>query len=260
VTIHARAVVIACGTLSIPVLLLRNQLGGASGQLGRNLSIHPAAACLGEMAERVAGWNGVPQGYSIDEFADEGILMEGVSTPLEYTASAMSHIGPRLVELAETYDRIASFGLMVSDTSRGRVRLVRDRAIVTYNLNDRDVALLQRGIERLATIFFAAGARAVITPVHGFDELRSPDELDRLRRARLHASDLTLSAHHPLGTAAMGRDPRSSVVDPDHQVHDVPGLFVIDGSAVPSSLGVNPQVTIMALATRAADRLAARLS
>jgi choline dehydrogenase-like flavoprotein len=260
ITVRARGVVIACGTLLTPALLLRNQLGSASGQLGKNLSIHPAVGCLGEMPERVVGWNGVPQGYSIDEFAHEGILMEGAAPPLEYAAAAMTHLGPRLIELAETYDRVASFGLMVSDTSRGRVRVVRDRTIVTYNLNDTDVARLQRGIERLAAIFFAAGARAVITPVHGFDEIRSPGELERLRTARIHASDLALSAHHPLGTAAIGRDPRSSVIDTDHQLHDVPGLFVIDGAAVPSSLGVNPQVTIMALATRAAARLAARLS
>jgi choline dehydrogenase-like flavoprotein len=260
VSVRARAVVVACGTLLTPVLLMRNGLGNASGQLGRNLSIHPAVGCMAEMSERIESWNGVPQGYSIDEFADEGILMEGVATPLEYAASAVSQIGPRLIELAEGYDRVASFGMMVSDTSRGRVRLVRDRAVVTYHLNDGDVARLCRGIERLATIFFAAGAHTVITPVHGFEDIRSPDELDRFRAARIQASDLTLSAHHPLGTTAIGRDPRSSVIDPEHQVHDVPGLYVIDGSSVPSSLGVNPQVTIMALATRAADRLAARLS
>jgi choline dehydrogenase-like flavoprotein len=49
------------------------------------------------------------------------------------------------------------------------------------------------------------------------------------------------------------------VLDADQQVHDTPGLYVVDGAAVPSSLGVNPQVTIMALATRAAERIAARL-
>ncbi|HEY4240949.1 MAG TPA: GMC family oxidoreductase [Kofleriaceae bacterium] len=260
VTVRARAVVVACGSLLTPVFLMRNGLGGASGELGRNLSVHPAAACLGEMRERVEGWKGVPQGYSIDEFSDEGIIMEGTSTPLELTASVMSEIGPRMIELAESYDRVASFGLMIADTSRGRVRLVGGRSVVTYNVNDGDVARLQRGIERLSAIFFAAGASSVFTPVRGFDELRSAADLERLRTARLHARDLSLSAYHPLGTAAIGRDPRSSVLDTDHQLHDTPNLYVIDGSAIPSALGVNPQVTIMALATRAAHRLAARLS
>lgn len=259
VTVRARAVVLACGSLLTPILMMRNGVGGGSGQLGKNLSIHPAAACLAEMAEPIESWSGVPQGYLIDEFADDGLLLEGVATPLEYWASAMSAMGPRMVELAEAYQRIASFGMMVSDTSRGRVRLVRDRAVITYNLNDADVGKLVRGVIELSRIFFAAGARSVISPVHGFEDLRSLADLEALRRARVRASDLALSAHHPLGTARMGADPATAVVDADHQVYGSPGLYVIDGSAVPTALGVNPQVTIMALATRAAQRLAARL-
>jgi len=95
--------------------------------------------------------------------------------------------------------------------------------------------------------------------VHGFDELRGEDDLARLRCAKLSARDFDLSAYHPLGTARMGPDARSSVVGPDHAVHGVSDLYVCDGAAVPSSLAVNPQVTIMALATRAAEGLAARL-
>ena len=57
----------------------------------------------------------------------------------------------------------------------------------------------------------------------------------------------------------MGMRPATSVVGPDHEAHDVDRLYVVDGSAVPSSLGVNPQVTIMALATRAAEKIAAAL-
>lgn len=118
---------------------------------------------------------------------------------------------------------------------------------------------LQRGIVELSRIFFAAGARAVLTPVHGYDELRSEAELEKLEGAELRASDLSLSAHHPLGTARMGKRAATSIVDEDHEVHGTPGLYVVDGAAVPTALGVNPQVTIMAMATRAAERLAAKL-
>jgi choline dehydrogenase-like flavoprotein len=90
--------------------------------------------------------------------------------------------------------------------------------------------------------------------------LRSEADLHALRRANIKAWHLDLSAYHPLGTARMGRDPATSVVGPDHQVHDTPGLYVVDGAAVPSSLGVNPQVTIMAMATRAAEKIANALA
>jgi choline dehydrogenase-like flavoprotein len=97
-------------------------------------------------------------------------------------------------------------------------------------------------------------------PINGFEMLESPDELAALRRARIRPWDLDLSAYHPLGTARMGTDPASSVVGQDHQVHGTEGLYVVDGSAVPSSLGVNPQITIMAMATRAAEKIAPRRS
>jgi choline dehydrogenase-like flavoprotein len=91
-------------------------------------------------------------------------------------------------------------------------------------------------------------------------ELRSSEDLERFERMKLRAGDLMLSAYHPLGTCRIGRDPRSSVLDPEHQAHELPGLYVCDGSAVPTSPMVNPQVTIMAMATRAAMRIASRLS
>jgi choline dehydrogenase-like flavoprotein len=80
-----------------------------------------------------------------------------------------------------------------------------------------------------------------------------------LRSAKLTARDFDLWAYHPLGTARMGVSEQHAVVSSDHEVFGSPGLFVVDGSVVPTSLGVNPQVTIMALATRAAQRIAARL-
>ncbi len=258
-TIRARAVVISCGAILTPILLEQQRLGTASGQLGKNLSIHPASGALAEFDEEILPWKGIPQGYAIEDLHDEGILFEGAMVPLEMTMSMTQQIGPDLIRLAESFDHVSSFGFMIEDTSRGSVRAIAGQPVISYWLTEQDVSHIKRAVDVLAQIFFAAGARRVHTPINGFDVLESQDDLAKLRRARLRPWDLDISAYHPLGTARMGVDPRSSVVDASHQVHDVPGLYVVDGAAVPTSLGVNPQVTIMALATRAAEKIAARL-
>src|SRR5690606_27395798 len=130
-----------------------------SGQLGRNLSIHPAAAGIATFNERVAGYDGIPQGYAIEEFRDEGILFEGATAPMEMALTAAPFVGPRLIELAEDWEHVAMFGFMIEDTSRGRVRTVGGRTVITYMLNDVDLARIKRGVEILARVFLAAGAR-----------------------------------------------------------------------------------------------------
>jgi glycine/D-amino acid oxidase-like deaminating enzyme len=258
--VRARATVVACGALLTPVLLMRNRLCGASGQLGRNLSLHPCAGAGALFEEPIRGWNAIPQGYSIYEFADQGIRFEGAFMPPDLGAAMLPFFGRRLVEVIEQYDRFASFGFMIEDRSRGRVRVgPGGRPLITYLVGDEDVGLLKRGLEALSRVFFAAGARTVFPFVAGFDELRSDADLERLLRARLRARDFDLSAFHPLGTARMGVSPTTSVVGQDLEAHDVRGLYVCDGSVVPSALGVNPQVTIMALATHGADRIARAL-
>lgn len=258
-TVHARKVVVACGAIMTPILLEAQGLAGSSGWLGKNLSIHPAAGAMAELDEQIDPWKGIPQGYSIHELHDEGILFEGASVPLEMSMSMTSLIGPDLVRLAEGFDRVATFGFMIEDASRGSVSAVRGQPVIRYWLGDRDVAHIKRAVDVLAQIFFAAGARTVHAPIAGFERL-GPDDLPALRRADLRAWDLELSAYHPLGTARMGRDPARAVVDANHQHHDIRSLYVVDGAAVPTALGVNPQVTIMALATRAAERIAAALA
>jgi choline dehydrogenase-like flavoprotein len=257
ITVRAKAVVVSCGSLMTPVLLLRTGLANSSGQVGRNLSIHPATAAVAQFDESVRGFDAIPQGYAIEEFHDEGILYEGAFAPLDIGAASIPIIGPRFMELVEGYDRLAAFGFMIEDTSRGRVRSGAGwRPFLTYVLNDHDVARMKRGMEILVRIFLAAGAKSILPNVNGFDEISDVRGLDRFRAAKLTARDFEITAYHPLGTARMGRDPRHSVVGPTHETHDVPGLFVVDGSAVPSSLAVNPQLTIMAMATRAAPFVA----
>ena len=256
--VAAHAVVVACGTLHTPAFLAGQRLGAAIGrQLGRNLSLHPATAVRALMEAPVGMWDGVPQSYYVDELVDEGVMLEGIAGPPDYAAMTTPRSGSEHRELMLDVGRMSQFGVMVSDTSRGRVPRAFGRPVVRYDLNLEDAGRVKRGLELLCRIYWAAGAREIVLPVSGVPTLRDGDS-GPLERARVRPRDLTLMAFHPLGTARAGADPARAVVDGDLAVHGVPGLYVSDGSAVPSALGVNPQVTIMALATRLGAHLAGR--
>jgi choline dehydrogenase-like flavoprotein len=258
--VRAEAVIVAAGTLQTPLLLADSGLCGRSGMLGKNLSIHPATKVMALFDETIDMSRGIPQSYAIDQYADEGLMFEGASAPLDVAAIAMPWVGRRFMEVVERYPNLATFGLMIQDTSRGRVRRGPGGSpLITYDLNEHDLRRMQRGIEVLSDVFLRAGAERVLPMAHGCEEIRDQADLERLRRTRLRAGDFEVTAYHPLGTCRMGTDPRRSCVGPDNEAHDVSGLFVTDGSAVPSSLGRNPQMTIMALALRAAEQLDGRL-
>jgi choline dehydrogenase-like flavoprotein len=256
IRVRAETVIVAAGALLTPPLLRRNRLGAASGQLGRNLSIHPASAARALYDEVVDPWAGVPQSVYVDELAADGIMLEGIAGPPDQVAMSTPRAGAEHRDLMLAARRTGSFGVMVSDTARGSVRSVGRRMVVRYDLHPDDAERFRRGFELLARIFFAAGAHEVVVPLDGVPTLRDGD-LEPLRGARVLPRHVSAMAFHPLGTARAGADPATSVVDADLQVRGAPGVYVADGSVVPSSLGVNPQITIMALAARLARRLSA---
>ena len=159
-----------------------------------------------------------------------------------------------------SYARLGSFGALISDESAGSVRATRGGwPRVTYQLGAADARKLARAVGLTAEIFFAAGAREVYSGVHSRPVLRSIDDARALQHVTLPAADFEMMAFHPQGTARMGEDPRSAVTDSVGRVHGTPHLWVGDASLFPSSCKVNPQITIMALATRLAEHLAAEL-
>jgi choline dehydrogenase-like flavoprotein len=242
--VHAPEVIVAAGTIHTPLLLERSGLAGASGQLGQNLALHPATGAFARMEEIVDMARGVPQSFYIDEFSAEGIMFEGVAGPPSYVAMSLPLTGARHAEAMADYRRLAQFGLMVSDSSRGSVRSLGGRPLIRYDLVEADLARFRSGLARMRELFEAAGAREVYLPLpHGVEP----------ERARVQ--DLKLMAFHPLGTARADARPTHGVVDGQLRLHGVEGVHVADGSVVPSALGVNPQITIMALATRLAYHL-----
>lgn len=258
-TVRADAVVIAGGALMTPVLLKQARALHAP-MLGKNLSIHPASKVLALFAEQVDQYRGIPQSYTIDHHADDDILFEGGSLPPDVASLAFPWTGQRFIDAMERYRHLATFGFMIKDHSRGEVRVgPGGRPLITYRLNQRDTALLQRGIETLCEVFQEAGAERVLPLVYGHDEVTTKTALSELRARRLRPTDFEVTAYHPLGTCRVGTDPQRSCLGPDHEAHEVESLYVCDGSAIPSSLGVNPQMTIMAMALRAAEIIDSRL-
>jgi choline dehydrogenase-like flavoprotein len=255
--VRARSVVLAGGALGTPELLLRSGVNG--DHVGRHLRIHPAAWIGARFNEEIRGWDGVMQSYLVDEWKDSmGIALEATFTPLAFGTQWLPGTGAEHSERVEAFDRLGSNGVHLSDTSSGRVRLGRDgRATMGYRLNREDSRKLVFGIARAAEIFFAAGATEVYSQVRGAPIIR-PGEVADFEALDPPADALRLEAFHPMGTARMAADPAEGAVGTDGAVHGRRDLYVADGSLLPSSLGVNPMITIIAMASRVARQLAER--
>ena len=258
-TVHARAVVLAGGALGTPELLLGQGIADRSGHVGRHLRIQPACwVGARHHGEDVRGWDGVMQSWQVDEWLDRRLFLEATFSPLPFGAHWMPGAGAPFKERVERYGEMAIVGVHLADESEGRVRVGGGRLRMAYRLTRDDAAALRFGISRAAAIHFAAGAAEVYPQVAGMGILR-PGEEDRVESGRGRPADLRLEAFHPMGTARMGADPAASVVAPSGESHDVPGLFVADASVLPTSLGANPMITIMAVARRVARGVAERL-
>ncbi|MBI2567132.1 MAG: GMC family oxidoreductase [Candidatus Schekmanbacteria bacterium] len=260
VTVRARALVLALGSLATPRLLRQHRRAlKLSRHVGRNLTIHPAVKVLAVMDEPVRGWEAIPQGYCVDQFKNDGMMFEGASVPPEVGAIGFTDLGSDLAARMDAFERTAIFGFLVSDQPNGRVLSVRGEPFLYYRLKRREQRMLLEGLEILCKIFFAAGACEVIPPIEPLGTFHTVDETSRLRTAPIAAGDIELSAFHPLGTCRMAAGPSRGAVDGEGRVFGADDLYVADGSLFPTSLGVNPQITIMAVASRIARRLAERL-
>ena len=256
-TLRAPVIAVACGTLLTPQLLRRSGIARGNRHLGRHLTIHPASKVLAEFDEAIDSWDGIPQGYYYDGLHDDGIMFEGIAMPPDLGPMAMPFSGKRLAHIVKNYRHLSSLGFMITDTAEGRFRW---RPVIgpvyTYSLSRADVERIRRAIVFLSGLYLEGGARTVYVMASIPNNiLTSPEDLARFEKTPLRADDLEVMAFHPLGTARMAVSAAQGVCDPWHQVFGTPGLYLCDGSVVPTPLGVNPQETIMALATRLAGYL-----
>ena len=252
VEISAKLVILAASALFSPYILQKSGLAKASKQLGRNLSLHPASRVYGIFSEKVESWKGAFQTYAIDEFRKESNHLINVFVPLNMMAATLPGAGRRGYQILNEFPNLGLFGSMLSDTSRGRVIGTPFGPIIYYSMNDKDKEKYIKGLKIAGNLWFDAGAKKLYLPFFEKAEIKSREELNRVTVNTVHPKYWEITSAHPMGTCRIGHDPKTSVLNPFHKVHQLKNLYVTDSSAVPSSVAVNPQVTIMAMATRAA--------
>lgn len=247
------ATVVAGGALGTPELLLRSGLGG--GLVGRNLHIHPACWVGARYEEEVRGWDGVMQSYYIDQWEPQRLLLEATFTPLAFGGAWLPGVGRAHQRSMLEFGHVGSIGVHLSDQSSGRVDLTNAGALrARYKLTRDDADRLTFGIARAAEVHFAAGATEVYPNIARVGTL-TPEKLPDFESTRFKPSELRLEAFHPMGTARIA-DEGDGVCAADGTVHGTTNLYVADASLFPTSVGVNPMMTVIAFAARIAAELA----
>jgi len=268
-TVRAKAVIVAAGSVHSPALLLRS--GVTLPALGRHLALHPATAVLADMAHDVRPWTGTVQAHYSDQFAD---LDAGYGFKLE-----TAPVHPSLQALAAPWesaaghrDRMARLpqtalvGILLRDRFGGRVCVDREgAAVVDYRLSRYDRAHLRGAIGAAAELLEAAGARDIWLPLARDVRYRPgagarQDWLRRVDAAGWGPNEILLVTFHQMASCRMGANAQVSVVDAEHRVWGIRGLYVADASVFPSASGVNPMLTVMGIAHRAAGAIATHLS
>jgi choline dehydrogenase-like flavoprotein len=267
--VRARAVVVAGGALQTPALLLRSGLRNPN--VGRHLHLHPVTAVSAVFDEELRPWTGTTQALYSDQHADldggyglkyeTGPIHPGVLVAFAPWRSAAEHAS-LLAELPRT----SGIGVLLRDRGAGSVRVTRSgRARVRYRLADDDLARLRVGIDGAARILEAAGARRIRSS-HArhlaYDPSRGERErfLADIQHEGFAPGRCAFFSFHQMGSARLGGSPGGSVCAWDGETWEVRGLYVMDGSSFPSASGVNPMLTIEAIAHMNASRLAATLT
>ena len=273
--VRSRAVVVAAGALQTPALLLRS--GIRHRGVGTGLRLDPTTALAGEFPDPIRTWEGPHQTIRVSRFQGTDPEAHGPWIEVAPAHPGLSAIAVPWTSasdyrrLLERSERVATPIVLVRDVGEGRVTVDSDgRPEFEYQLTPRDRRNLVRGLVETAQILAAAGATRLLSLQVPYAESGDGSrpvtaaELDRfvddVERRGIRENSVALFSAHPMGSARAGRDPRTSAARPSGEVHGVDGLWIGDGSLLPSAPGANPMMSILGLASLTADHLLERLA
>jgi long-chain-alcohol oxidase len=270
VRVRARAVIAACGALQTPVLLKRSGL--ANPNIGKHLRLHPVMIVWGLMDEEVRPWEGMLAGLYSDQHVEMdsgyGVKYEHVAVPPGILVAFSPWRGAKQhAELMQALPHTGGCGILLRDRDGGEVRVGRDgHPIVKWRLSEYDRGHMRRGVEGAARIVEAMGAKRSYSSHSkwvSYDPGRRGDIGSLMRDADASgwgSGQAQPTSFHIMGSARIGDSPKTSACRADGETWELRNLLVLDGSAFPTASGVNPMVTIEALAHMNATTLVQRLT
>ena len=263
--VRAKVVVVAAGGVGTPNLLLRQGLANSSGMIGRQFFVTPHLFVFALMRDKVEGWRGLPASYAVHEWVrkrpatnEGGYMIQGIFAQPGFIATLMPSFGVEHRTLMNHIAYGAGAISLMDDEEPGRIRVGEGGPIIEYHLRGKDVVKARDFFKKISRLYLAAGADRVLVPDGSMTWIRSVDDLDKIDRIDFTPGNVPFVGTSNCSTCPMGADPRRSVVRPDGRTHDVRGLYVVDGSVLPSATAVDPSLTIMANSMRVARRLAER--
>lgn len=264
VTITADKVVVAGGAINSPCLLLASDID-PNGLVGKHTFLHPVVAVTGIYPQVIAGWQGAPQSIGSHHFIERdgpGWFMECPPLQPMLASAGFMGFGAQQHGFMAQLQHVSSILSIVADgfhdqAPGGTVTLRGDgRPKVDYPVSEGLADAFRAAHIAMARIHLAAGAEMAATLHPVPIEVRSEADLAQLEQAPYGALRHSIFTAHQMGGCRMSADDTQGVVTPDHKVVGFDNLYVVDGSVLPTSLGVNPSETIYGLAHRAVEEIA----
>lgn len=256
--VAAKLVVVAAGAIQSPLLLLRSGLGNSSGQVGQNFACHPSVGILADYNEDIYGWKGATLGSYCDEWETRekgGFIFEFAMAGADFMSAFSPGIGSEHWQFMSRLKNTAGMIALFHDENVGRVGLSKNgQKEIHYRVSLKDQQTIRQCLIKASELHFAAGANHVYLPTYRPIRIDDPKDIARrVAEVDLSPRGLALTTYHPQGTCRMGADPKRSVVNAHGECHNIPGLFVADASLFPTSIMVNPQITVYTLSSYIAD-------
>ncbi|HVF80628.1 MAG TPA: GMC family oxidoreductase [Flavisolibacter sp.] len=247
VEIRGRTFVVAAGAISSSLLLQRS--GIASGLAGKNISFNVGSAITAVFPEKINSYKGLQISHYLTLSPTRGFIFETWFNPPMFQSTAMPGWWEDHYRNMQRYNRMACTGILVGSESNAEVRVggltKRD---IRYKPTQRDFDAVLDGVELAGLIYLKAGAECVMPNTFKYHEYPDENALKRLKHDVKDSSDITLGSGHPQGGNILSRNRKKGVVDEQFKVYGYDNLFISDASVFPTSVGVNPQITVMALA------------